>query len=231
MHLHSRLSLAYNFRGGDQSAEAVLRKVASADLVITTSGGSDWLWPDAVAVAEGGGFRVSGRKRFCSQAPGADVVSTCAVAGEPGDGAEVLHFVVPLDTEGVRIEQWDTLGMRGTASHDLVLEDVEVPAGKIVARRPWGEFGLPLAVAGVHAGPVVATYFGIAAGARDIAVEQAGGRSDRGMGALPRVHRQVGLMDARLRVAWWALSGSVDEFGGRLRLRSWHRVGHHDRQV
>ena len=33
------------------------------------------------------------------------------------------------------------------------------------------------------------------------------------MAALPRVHRQVGLMDAKLRSAWWALMGSLDEIG------------------
>ncbi|MEO3859506.1 acyl-CoA dehydrogenase family protein [Acrocarpospora sp. B8E8] len=217
MHLHSTLSLVFNFRHGDRDAEAVLRQVAPTDLVIATSGGSDWLWPDAVATVNGDTFQVSGRKTFCSQAPAAGVVMTSAVQGEPRQGAEVLHFAVPLDTEGVRIEEtWDTLGMRGTASHDLVLEDVEGPREKIVARRPWGELGIPLAVAVVHGAPVIgATYFGIAAGARDVAVELVGRRPRGGVQArtLPGVHRQVGLMDARLRSAWWALSGSVDELG------------------
>ncbi|MEO3859505.1 hypothetical protein [Acrocarpospora sp. B8E8] len=53
-------------------------------------------------------YRVSGRKTFCTQVPEADVVVTCAAQGEPGPGAEVLHFVLPLDAEGVRIEEtWE----------------------------------------------------------------------------------------------------------------------------
>ncbi|MGH9228209.1 MAG: acyl-CoA dehydrogenase family protein [Acidimicrobiales bacterium] len=224
MHLYLTLMQAFRRRRGAADAEAVLRRVAEEGLVVATSGGSDWLWPDTVAVpVEGGngerpdGFLVSGRKHFCSQSPRATVVATSAVVGEPRDGAEVIHFAVPLAAEGVRIdENWDTLGMRGTASHDLVLEDVFVPAEKVTGRRPWGEFGVPLAAAAVHFAPVVgATYLGIAMGARDAAVAKstAGSRGPDPLAHLHRVHRQVGLMDAELRVAWWALLGAIDELG------------------
>ena len=156
-------------------------------------------------------------RRFCSQSPGATVVATRAVLGEPGEGAEVLHFAVPLAAEGVRLDEtWDTLGMRGTASHDVVLEDVFVPADKMMGRRPYGEFGAPLAAAAVHFAPVGgATYFGIALGARDAAVAESTATSSgpNPLAQLPRVHRQVGLMDAKLRVAWWALLGALDELG------------------
>jgi acyl-CoA dehydrogenase len=218
MHTYMTTVQAFRYRGGAPDAEPVLRRVADEGIVIATSGGSDWLWPTTTAeVDDDGNLRVSGRKAFCSQSPEATVVGTCAVLGEPGDGAEVLHFSVPLAAEGVRmVETWDTLGMRGTASHDLVLEDVVVPAGKVAGRRPYGEMGGPLVAAGLHFAPVGgATYLGIAAGARDTAVASvtAASRGPRPMSALPRVHRQVGLMDAELRSAWWALLGSLDEIG------------------
>lgn len=219
MHLYNTLAQVFRWRKGAPDAEGVLRRVAAEDLIIATSGGSDWLWPSTVAEAipDGDGYRVSGRKMFCSQAPAASVVSTCAVVGEPGDGAEVVHFSVPLSAPGVRLEEtWDTVGMRGTASHDLVFEDVHLPAERIVARRPWGDFGVPLTVAALHFAPVGgATYFGIAAGARDYAVAESGGKA-RGVTAFathPRVQRQVGLMDQKLKVAWWGLIGSLDEVG------------------
>jgi alkylation response protein AidB-like acyl-CoA dehydrogenase len=221
MHLYLTLMQAFRRRKGAADAEAVLRRVAEEDLIIATSGGSDWLWPGTVAVTapHNGteGFLVSGRKAFCSQSPEATVVATSAVVGEPGDGAEVLHFAVPLSADGVRLEEtWDTLGMRGTASHDLVFEDVFVPADKVMGRRPWGEFGVPLAAAALHFAPLGgATYLGIAYGARDVAVAgaTATARGPRPLADLPRVHRQVGLMDAKLRVAWWALLGAIDELG------------------
>ena len=214
MHVYLTVMQAYRRRSGAPDAEAVLRRVVSEGIVIATSGGSDWLWPTTTADPDGDGFRVSGRKMFCSQSPIATVVSTCAVHAETG---QVLHFSVPLAADGVRIEQsWDTLGMRGTASHDVVLDRVFVPADKIIGQRPFGEFGVPLAAAALHFAPVVgATYFGIAAAARDVAVAAAGAgsRASRSLAAEPRVQRQVGLMDAKLRGAWWALMGALDELG------------------
>jgi alkylation response protein AidB-like acyl-CoA dehydrogenase len=218
MHLYNSQVQVFRRQRGAADATAVLRRIAEEDLIIATSGGSDWLWPTTTAEPDGDDtYRVNGRKAFCSQSPAATVLATCAVLGEPGPDAEVLHFSVPLAAEGVRlIETWDTLGMRGTASHDLVLEDVRVPADRIVARRPWGELGGPLCAAAVHFAPVGgATYFGIAAGARDYAVAEAtgGSRGPTPSAELARVQRQVGLMDAKLRVAWWALLGAIEQVG------------------
>ncbi|WP_410659424.1 acyl-CoA dehydrogenase family protein [Amycolatopsis sp. lyj-112] len=217
MHQYLTLMQGYRRRAGAPDAEGVLRRIANEGIVIATSGGSDWLWPATTAILDGDTFRVSGRKMFCSQSPRATVVATSAVLGEPGENAEVLHFSVPLDAPGVRIEEtWNTLGMRGTASHDVVLEDVVVPVAKIAGRRPYGEFGVPLLAAAIHFAPVVgATYFGIASGARDIAVAAAtaGSRGPVPHSAAPRIQRQIGLMDAGLRTAWWSLLGAVDELG------------------
>ena len=217
MHTYLTLVQVYRRRMGAPDAEGVLRRIAAEGIVIATSGGSDWLWPTTTAVPTDTGYLVSGRKTFCSQSPAATVVATCAVLGEPGAEADVMHFSVPFGAPGVRIEEtWDTLGMRGTASHDVVLEDVAVAADKIAGHRPYGELGAPLLAATVHFAPIVgATYYGIAAGARDMAVTAAAGgsRGQKPTAELPAAHRQVGLMDSKLRGAWWALMGSLDELG------------------
>jgi acyl-CoA dehydrogenase len=205
MHQYNVLAQAFRRRAGAPDAEGVLRRVADEGLVIAASGGSDWLWPDAVATPDGDGFLVSGRKRFCSQSPAATVLSTCAVVGEPGPGAEVIHFAVPLAGPGVRIEEtWDALGMRGTSSHEVVLDRVAVPGAKVVGRRPWGEFGAPLMVAASHFAPVAgATYLGIADAARDLAVAGVAGRRRDGA-------RLVGVMESERAVAWWSVLGAAD---------------------
>ena len=217
MHHYNVAVQGFRRRAGAPDAEGVLRRVAEEGIVIATSGGSDWLWVDTVATPGDAGFVVSGRKHFASQAPGATVIATSAVVGEPGEGAEVIHFSVPMNHPGVRIEPtWDTLGMRGTASHDLVLTDVEVPAERIAGRRPWGELGGPLKAATVHIAPfVAATYLGIAAAARDevVARVRSSNRGTRPLVELPAVHRQVAAMDAALRAAWWSVLGSLDEVG------------------
>ena len=210
MHHYLTLVQCFRRRKGAADAEGVLAKVAEG-LVMATSGGSDWVAPTTVATEVEGGYLFSGRKVFCSQAPVADVVSTCAVLGEPGPGATVLHAGVPLSAEGVRIvETWDTLGMRGTASHDLVLEDVFVPAEKIAGTRPYGELSGPLLVAAIHFAPLAgAAYLGVAAGACDEAVRLLSRRGTPSAAAT----RQIGDMRCRLRVALWGLLAAVEEIG------------------
>ncbi|ETK31623.1 acyl-CoA dehydrogenase family protein [Microbispora sp. ATCC PTA-5024] len=212
MHLYLTLVQLWWHRRGAPDAEGVLRRVAADGLVMATSGGSDWVCPTTTAVEVEGGFRFTGRKAFCSQAPAAAVISTSAVLGEPGPGAEVLHAGVPLTSPGVSlVETWDTLGMRGTASHDLVFDDVFVPADKVVGRRPYGKLAGPLLVAAIHFAPVVgAVYLGIAQGAYDEALRVLARRPGE---PAPAAVRGLGEMGARLVVARWALLAAVEEAG------------------
>lgn len=211
MHLYLTLVQCWRLRHGAADAEAVLTKVAHDGLVMATSGGSDWVAPTTIATEVDGGYLFDGRKVFCTQAPVADVISTCAVLGEPGPDAVVLHAGVPLSANGVSIvETWDTLGMRGTASHDIVFERVFVPAEKIVGQRPYGSLSGPLLVAAIHFAPLAgAAYLGVARGACREAVRLTQRRGEPSAAAV----RQIGEMRSRLRVAEWALLSAVAEIG------------------
>lgn len=100
--------------------------------------------------------------------------------------------------------------MRGTASHDVVLDDVFVPADRITGRRRYGELTGPLLVAAIHFAPVVAAaYLGVAFGAFDTAQRTL---RERGTTS-PAAARTLGEMRARLRVARWALLAAVGEIG------------------
>lgn len=211
MHLYLTLVQCWRRRRGAPDAEGILRKVADDDLVMATSGGSDWVCPTTTATEVEGGYRFDGRKVFCSQAPRANVISTSATLGAPGPDAVVLHAGVPLASPGVRIiETWDTLGMRGTASHDVLFDGVFVPAEKVIGRRPYGALAGPLLVAAIHFAPVAgAAYLGVARGACTEATRLVAARGP----AAPTATRQIGEMRARLRVARWALAAAVDEIG------------------
>lgn len=217
MHLYNAFVLTARYRAGAADAGTTLGRIAADGLIVTTSGGSDWLWPTTVAEERDGGFVVSGRKSFNSQAPVGKVMTTSAVVGEPGPDAQVIHFALPMGSEGVTVvETWDTLGMRGTASHDVRLDGVFIPAERVLERRPWGRFGRGLLASATYFAPIgAAVYWGIAAQARDDAVA---GLARRRRGTAPAatlepVQRQVGLMDSRLRVSWWALLGALAEVG------------------
>jgi alkylation response protein AidB-like acyl-CoA dehydrogenase len=104
---------------------------------------------------------------------------------------------------------WDTLGMRGTASNDIVVDDVFVPDERVLADRPHGVVDPPLQVIGtIGFGIISAVYLGVAEAARDHAISAVGDRAgDR------TVQRQVGLMVHRTRVAAWALDGALTTAG------------------
>ena len=201
MHHYLVLLQCWRLRRDAPGAEATLRKVADG-LVLATSGGSDWVSPTTIATEVEGGYRFDGRKIFCSQSTEADVIATSAVLGEPGPDAVVLHAGVPLSSPGIQVvETWDTLGMRGTASHDVIFDGVFVASGQVLGTRPFGTLSGPLLVAAVHFAPLAgAAYLGVAWGACDEAVaprvrqehaRPGGGAPDR-RDALPAPGRALG---------------------------------------
>jgi acyl-CoA dehydrogenase len=212
MHLHVSLFTAWRYRRQMPGAEATLKRIAADGIVVVSTGGNDWMEPNGTAVRVDGGYRVSGRKVFASQAPVGTVMSTSFTYEHPEDGRQILGMAVPLAAEGVEVvENWDTLGMRGTGSHDIVLTDVFVPEDKVMGVRPWGVLDPPLQVVAQHAMPVIAgTYLGVAEGAAAAALGLVRGtrRAED-----PSVQRLAGLLDARLRTARWILFAATAELG------------------
>ena len=75
-----------------------------------------------------GGWKLNGVKSFgCNTGVGDAYLVAAKLKGY--DTAEGLAmFFVPRDAEGVKERpQWDALGMRATASHGIILEDVFIP--------------------------------------------------------------------------------------------------------
>ena len=210
MHQHVVCFTAWRYRRGLPGAEATLRRVAEEGIVLVSTGGGDWTHPRGTAVRVEGGFRVSGTKRFASQSVAGTAMSTMATYDDPEEGLRVLNLAVPFASDGVRVsDNWDTLGMRGTASNDVVLDDVFVPDERVLANRPYGVIDPPLQVIGSVAFPIVsAVYLGVAEAAFAAALDAARSRADD-----PTVRRQVGLMQHRLQVASWTLDGVFDLVG------------------
>jgi acyl-CoA dehydrogenase len=212
MHLHITLFGAWRYRREMPGADALLRRVVEERIVLVSTGGSDFTRPNGTATKVDGGFRVNAHKIFSSQVPVGDVFSTMFVYEDPEAGRQVLMAGVPVRSEGVTIiENWDTMGMRGTGSHDVQMDDVFVADAQVSARRPWGVLDPPFMIVIQNAMPVVsAVYLGVAEAARDRVIEMARGSSKA---ADPAVQRLVGLLDYKLRVARWALCGALQEIG------------------
>jgi alkylation response protein AidB-like acyl-CoA dehydrogenase len=210
MHQHVVAFTAWRYRRGLPGAEATLRRVADEGIVLVSTGGADLTHPRGEATKVEGGYRVSGRKIFASQSPIGAVLSTMFAYDDPEQGRRVLNMAVPIASEGVQVlDNWDTLGMRGTGSHDVVLDDVFVPDERVLANRPHGVIDPPLQVILSIAIPIIsAAYLGVAEGAFDAAVLAASAKADD-----PTVQRQVGLMRHRLQVGQWSLDRALDVIG------------------
>jgi acyl-CoA dehydrogenase len=212
MHLHITLFGAWRYRRQMPGAEGLLRRVVDDRIVLVSTGGSDFTRPNGTAVKVDGGYRVTGRKIFASQVPAGDVLSTMFTFEDEEEGRRVLAMGIPVRADGIEIiETWDTLGMRGTGSHDVQLADVFVSDAQVMSNRPWGVLDPPLMTIIAHAMPVITgVYLGVAEGARDRATALVRGTPKA---QDPVVQRLTGLLDYKLRVARWALEGALDQIG------------------
>lgn len=181
MHCHLVAVPAWRWRHEQAPVEGLLKRVAAEGLVLVSTGGSDWLPGSGKAERVEGGYRVTARKIFSSGCPAGDLLVTSAVLDDAEAGPTVLHFAVPFKAAGVRIvETWDALGMRGTASHDVLLEGVFVPEAAVSARRPAGPWHMLFHhVFGLAFPLVYSAYVGVAEGARARALDMVRGRPDR----------------------------------------------------
>ncbi len=176
--MHHHLVAAQVWRHHRDLPAPVLTKVADAELVLVSTGASDWLASNGTATKVEGGFRVIGRKAPASGAPAGDILVTSVRWEDGPDGPQVIHAAVPFSADGVSIElTWDTMGMRATGSHTVVLDDVFVPDAAIALTRP-ADVWHPVwsTVLGVAMPLIMSAYVGVAEAAATRAVTLAVGR-------------------------------------------------------
>ncbi|MQS15343.1 acyl-CoA dehydrogenase [Streptomyces kaniharaensis] len=83
--------------------------------------------PDTVARRDEDGWLLSGRKTYCTGAEALAWMAVTARTDEPEP--RIGTFLVRGESEGLEIDPtWDQLGLRASASHDVVLDRVRVPA-------------------------------------------------------------------------------------------------------
>ena len=206
MHTHLLAATVWRWRQG-QPVESLLRRIAAEETVLISTGASDWVDSSGQAEKVEDGYRVTARKIFCSGAPMGNLLMTSAVYDDPRAGPTVLHFAVPSTAEGVKVmDNWRTLGMRATGSHDVVLGGVFVPESAIALRRPKGKWHLFWTVAVTVAMPLImAVYVGIAEAAAALARREAMKKSQE-----PHVPYLVGEMENALVTAQMALQGMIE---------------------
>jgi acyl-CoA dehydrogenase len=104
--------------------------------------GSDAASLKTIALKDGDVYRISGTKRFITNAPRASVFTVMA-RSEPGvKGAKgISSFIVPADTPGISLGKPDRkMGQKGALTCDVIFEDCVVPASAIIGGQPGRGF-------------------------------------------------------------------------------------------
>lgn len=180
MHTHQVMTAVWRWQHQNAPVEGLLKRVAAEQIVILSSGGSDWLQGSGMATRVDGGYHINARKVFASGAPAGDLLMTSAVYDDPEAGTSVLHFAIPVRAEGVTIDPvWAAMGMRGTGSHTIVLSDVFVADNAIALKRSQGKWHPLFHTISMLAFPLIySVYVGVAEAARDRAIQQIRTRSE-----------------------------------------------------
>jgi indole-3-acetate monooxygenase len=174
MHTHQVAIPAWRWRHQTvATVEPLLKRVAAEQLILLSSGGSDCIGGSGKAEKVEGGYRVTARKVFTSGAEAGGVLMTGAVHEAEDGSRSVIHFGAPMKAAEVRIERtWRALGMRGTGSNDVVIENLFIPDASVAFSRKAGEWHPVFHIIATIAFPLIyAVYLGVAESARDIAID------------------------------------------------------------
>ncbi len=218
MHTHQVAIPAWRWNTQKLAAvEPLLKRIAAERIVLLSSGGSDWIGGSGRAEKVEGGYRITARKVFTSGAPAGDLLMTGAVLHEDGAEPMVLHFGIPMSSPHVRIDPvWKTLGMRGTGSHDVVIDGHVVPEAAVALKRKAGEWHPLFQIIASIAFPLVySAYLGVAESACAIALELARKRKSN-----IHVTELIGRMQTELKGAQLAQRFMVESTGGAMSAQS-----------
>lgn len=173
--------------------------------------------PSTTATRTPAGWSVEGRKRWASLSPALTWVSSLVTLiddGEPRRG----NLLISMASSGVRvIETWDNLGMRGTASHDILFDGVDVPYDALLPPENQAEGQAWWTI------PGGAVYLGIGLAARDAAVDFARNRKPNGMSGsiaeLQTIQHKIAEIELLLLQARTLLYATAEDWLERPELR------------
>ena len=130
MERRRQVAVAAGAEGRALAFASSLERIARDGVVLAAAiseRGQDLTRPGTRATRTASGWRIDGRKLFCTMSPAATDLYV-AVTYVDGEGVDrYAYAIVPTDAPGVVIEDdWDGLGMRASGSHSVSLQSVEL---------------------------------------------------------------------------------------------------------
>ncbi len=130
--------------GNEEQKQAYLPKLVSGEylgaLAMSEAGaGSDVMAMRTTAVRDGDEYVLNGSKMWITNAPGADVMIIYAKTDTVATSRNVSAFIVECGTSGFSTAQkLDKLGMRGSDTSEVLLQDCRIPARNLIAEEGKG---------------------------------------------------------------------------------------------
>ena len=173
-----------------------------------------------------GGYRLTGRWSFSSGCDHCTWVLLGGPAFADGKPVDFCTYLLPIADYSI-VDVWDTVGLRGTGSNDIVVEDVFVPQHRALSFIATSKCKTPgqevnpgplyrLPYGSVHPSTITAPIIGMAQGAYDAHVEHQrkrvraaymGEQSKEDPFAKVRIAEAASDIDA----AWLQLTHNIDE--------------------
>jgi alkylation response protein AidB-like acyl-CoA dehydrogenase len=129
MERRGQVALAAGAERRARGFAASLERIARDGVVLAAAiseRGQDLTRPGTLATRTEAGWRVDGRKMFCTMSPAATDLYVAYADAE--DVERYAYAMVPIDAPGVVVhDDWDALGMRASGSNSISLEGVELP--------------------------------------------------------------------------------------------------------
>lgn len=149
--------------------------------------------PRTRARRTGRGWSISGTKRFVTGCEGLSYILVWASTDETPQ--RVGTFVVPGGAPGIRIvENWRSLGLRASGSHDVVFDEVEIDRDDVIGLTPADIAGQDNRAHAAITLVVTALYLGVAEAAREAFLAFAEDRVPANLGyPLARTERFIAL--------------------------------------
>ena len=171
-----------------------------------------------------GGYQVTGTKAYASMAESSDYICLFAHPEEIADPQTTIIMMVPTDSPGITIDLvWDTLGMRGTRSDNLILDNCFVPDDAVLGDTIPKIGPFVHSIEAVFNIPYTAVYLGVGVAALRASIDSVTRRQPLGyqqsFAYHPDIRRRIGIMSAQLEAARWLLRYAAwleDEFQARL---------------
>jgi len=90
--------------------------------------GQDLTRPGTTATRTECGWRIDGRKLFCTMSPAATDLYVAVTYADDRGKERYAYAMVPTEADGVIVhDDWDALGMRASGSNSVSLDGVELP--------------------------------------------------------------------------------------------------------